>query len=137
MLSSRSIWRGADAQLRQPIRARSFETKVSQDDVRSGVEELSHYLVLGAAHRTVRFSRTDSFFHEEKSINTNLLWLVDCCSCVPKSFLRCRNYLLRFPGFLSRVCGITRFRACPSHPGLPSGIPDCRLAFWFRRGLAD
>ena len=56
MLSSRSIWRGTDAQLRQPIvtiRARSFETKVSQDDVRSGVAELSHYLVLGAAHRSV------------------------------------------------------------------------------------
>jgi hypothetical protein len=56
MLSSRSIWHGADAQLRQPIvtiRTRSFETKVSQDDFRSGVAELSHYLVLGAPHRSV------------------------------------------------------------------------------------
>ena len=91
-----------------------------------------HYSVYGLVQL-----HADRFLHERKSINTNLLWLVDCCSCVPKSFLCCRSYLLRFPGFLSRVCGITRFRACPSHPGLPSRIPNCRLAFWLRCGRPD
>jgi len=91
-----------------------------------------HYSVYGLVQL-----HADRFLHERKSINTNLLWLVDCCSCVPKSFLCCRSYLLRFPGFLSRVCRITRFRARPSHPGLPSRIPNCRLAFWLRCGRPD
>ena len=58
MPSSRSIWGGTDAQFGQPIvtiRARSFETKVFQDEVRSGVAELSHYPSVGrsAPHRSV------------------------------------------------------------------------------------
>jgi hypothetical protein len=41
MLSLRSIWRGADRQLGPAaaiVRARSFETKVSQDDARGRLE---------------------------------------------------------------------------------------------------
>ena len=60
MLSLRSIWREAGMQLAgcPTVRARSFETKVSQDDASGDLWKLHHYSLARVGRADVRAAPT-------------------------------------------------------------------------------